>query len=124
MVAEDLDVVCGWLKARTDSNLSTDILPKHGYIIDNECACFVYSVDNAPVCFVEWVVTNPDLSARAAYGAVDKLAKGLSDFASTCAKRGVRVLTVLSKPKLAKIFNKHGFVTGCTNETSLCFGGA
>jgi len=121
---EDMAEVTRWITSRGVGESVTSVLPMHGYIVEGKCACFIYLAENAPVCFIEWIVSNPDISARESVRGINELAGGLKDLCESLAESGVRAFTVLSNKNLVKIFNRHGFETGCDGETTMVFGGS
>jgi len=69
---KDLEVINGWLTARSQRALKKSELPKIGMIFDNVLAGFLYQTDS-DMCFIENVVSNPKAKNKAVSCAVDFL---------------------------------------------------
>ena len=123
MTEEDRETVGEWIGDRFAGYGNINMLPSLGYMVDEKCAFFVYTVDNAPVCFVEWIVTDPNITPRESVSALKEAANEISNFASYMKESEILTYTILSNAKLVKIFERVGFTVGCKNETTLIFGG-
>lgn len=121
MDEDDRKRVLGWLEQRGVPQGMDKVLPEPGYIVNECCAFFVYTVSNAPVCFIEWVCSDPE--SKDSVEGLRELAGHCADIARECEKEGVAVITILSKPGLCRLFEKSGFRAGCGGETTMVFNG-
>jgi hypothetical protein len=119
---KDFDRVLGWFSARGIEKSLKGILPKDfGYIVNESCAFFLYTASNAPVCFFEWVISDPEQSPVESVKNLKELAGYIEDMARNMKKEGMVSFLILSNEKLCRLFN--GFCTGCNGETTMVYEG-
>ena len=106
---EDYDMVAEWWKAHGWHSVPQDFLSKTGLLIYEgdvpRAAIWLYRTDSA-VMMAEWLVTNPENTARQSYAAVKKL---LEDVKLIADSAGAYLMTFLQDQSLIKNFEKQGF---------------
>jgi hypothetical protein len=114
--ATDYPIVEEWWNAHGWTAVPKVMLPKLGVVAfydgDNKqdaAAAWLYMDNSSPVCMLEWMVTNPSLSATKTVRAL----KHLSEFLTNEAKHNgyAVMLTTCKQESLAKFHTKQGFTT-------------
>jgi N-acetylglutamate synthase-like GNAT family acetyltransferase len=107
---QDYDDLVRWWSGHGWDALPKEDLPDTGYIA-NECAYGCLYIDiHRRFAMMEWVVTDPDAPARLCLKSLNEV---IDTLLSTAKNVGVkRVYSVLKHEKLAKLYEKHGFVAG------------
>ena len=111
----DYPIVEEWWKAHGWTAVPQIMLPKLGVIafyagdkIEDAAAAWLYMDNSSPVCILEWMVTNPKLSATKTVRAL----KHITTFITSEAKANdyAVMLTTCKQQSLVKFHEKHGFV--------------
>ena len=109
----DYTELCRWWEGHGWPAVPEQTLPT-GWVIEKDgvllAAGFLYMARNAPVGYFEYVVTNPDNTARDTYKALDLLFTEVMTFArynliQVCFAR-------IGQASLGKMYEKHGFTVG------------
>jgi hypothetical protein len=121
---EQYDMVANWWDAHHWHAVPKEFLSKTGLLIEDEdgtyrAAIWLYRTDS-PVMMAEWLVTNPDNSARESYAAVKKL---LEDVKLIADGAGAYLMTFLQDESLLKTFQKQGFEVEAKPYTVAHYGG-
>jgi len=113
-LASDYEELCRWWKAHGWDAVPLDILPE-GFVVEGDdgvlhAAGFVYKASCVPVAYFEYVVTNPDNSARESYKALDVLFEKVmwwveASLIKACFAR-------MTQESLARMYKRHGFTEG------------
>jgi hypothetical protein len=112
--ATDYPIVEEWWKAHGWSAVPQVMLPKLGVVafysgnkIEDAAAAWLYMDNSSPVCMLEWMVTNPTLSATKTVRAL----KHIAEFLTGEAKHNgyAAMLTTCKQDSLAKFHEKNGF---------------
>ena len=116
----DMSDVLRWLKGHKQGDISADILPPNGFVIDGICAGWLYLTDS-PVSLFGWPVGNFDKSPKVIYEGFSKLILHVQKFA---VEAGCPVIfTYTNQHGLLKLYKKLGFFTGETELTGIIFNG-
>ena len=113
-----------WWQARKDwQPINKELLPQCGVIVEQAdkklAALFVYQDNTTPFAMLEWIVTNPDNTARES---IVSLRVGIDYVMQAMKKVGRGALfTTSSNPALIRLLEKHGFEQTDTNVTHLCY---
>jgi hypothetical protein len=107
---EQYEMVANWWDAHHWHAVPKEFLSKTGLLIEDEdgtprAAVWLYRTDS-PVMMAEWLVTNPDNSARESYVAVKELLENVKAIADNA---GAYLMTFLQDESLVKVFQKQGF---------------
>ncbi len=111
----DYEELCRWWEAHGWDAVPEAILP-FGLVAEKDgeikAAGFLYVAGNAPVGYLEYVVSNPDNSARESYEAIDlvlgELMKQVKyNMLLACFAR-------MAQDPLGRLYEKHGFFIGDT----------
>jgi hypothetical protein len=109
----DYDDLCGWWKAHGWEPVPEMLLP-WGWIVEDDgkklCAGFLFIAMNAPVGYLEYVVSNPDNTAKQSYKAIDMLLGEICTFAKY--NMILAMFAKLTVRSLEKMYNRHGFKSG------------
>lgn len=85
-------------------------LPKRGWIVvDGDkmlCAGFLYHDPSAAMAQMEWIVTNPENSARESLRSINTLVETISNYAD---ENSLILFTSVINKGLIKLYGKHGF---------------
>ena len=112
--ATDYPIVEEWWNAHGWTAVPQVMLPKLGVVafyahdkIEDAAAAWLYMDNSSPVCMLEWMVTNPTLSATKTVRAL----KHISEFLTGEAKHNgyAVMLTTCKQESLAKFHEKQGF---------------
>lgn len=108
---DDYKDLSEWWVAHKWPVVPQEMLPKMGMVVEDEggvkcCAGFMYQTDSR-LTWIEWVVSNPEVSLRKRVKAVDMLVGGLVELSKACGYK-IRFSSLKSKG-LIKIYEKHGF---------------
>jgi hypothetical protein len=111
-----------WWKAHGWPGVALPILPKCGIMVqaDNGNALAVgwlYMDNSVGVAMLEWVVTNPDATAKQSYLAIAMLVQSAREVARTL-DYGV-ILSTARQQSLARCLQKNGFIQTDTGMTHL-----
>ncbi len=112
--AKDYSIVEEWWNSHGWTAVPQVMLPKLGVVAfyDGEnkqdaAAAWLYMDNSSPVCMLEWMVTNPKLSAAKTVRALKHIAEFLTGEAK---HNGYAVmLTTCKQESLAKFHQKNGF---------------
>jgi hypothetical protein len=109
---EDYAILEAWWVAHGWSAVPENILPKLGLIISNEekdiCAGFLYMDNSVGVCWLEWVVTNPEATGFEAMKGIKALTKFMEKEADRM-DYGV-MMTTCRQASLTRLHEKNGFI--------------
>jgi hypothetical protein len=114
--ATDYPIVEKWWNAHGWTAVPQVMLPKLGVVafyaqdkIEDAAAAWLYMDNSSPVCMLEWMVTNPTLSATKTVRAL----KHISQFLTSEAKHNgyAVMLTTCKQDSLAKFHSRQGFTT-------------
>ena len=109
----DYQDLCNWWVGHGWSAIPEHILP-FGLIVEKDgkklAAGFLYIAGNAPVAYLEYIVSNPENNGTESYRAIDLLMEELMkmvkyNMIQACFAR-------IHQNSLAKLYEKHGFITG------------
>jgi hypothetical protein len=113
--AQDYDKVCAWWKGHGWDAVPAFFLPKLGviaYVMDGDttedvAAAWLYMDNSAPVCWLEYMVSNPQCNA----GRAVKTLRHLDAFLTGEAKATgyVVMMTTCRQNSLVKFHQKNGF---------------
>ena len=112
--ATDYPIVEEWWNAHGWTAVPQMMLPKLGVVafyaqnkIEDAAAAWLYMDNSSPVCMLEWMVTNPTLSATKTVRAL----KHIAEFLTGEAKHNdyAVMLTTCKQESLAKFHEKQGF---------------
>lgn len=102
--------------------MDMSVLPKNGIVVCegnvSVCMGFIYLVNNANVAQIAWITTNPEMSLRKRYNAVNLLMDGCVSYINSLNVKNVMCFT--DSYAMAKMFNRKGFRVG--NSHNLCIG--
>jgi hypothetical protein len=123
--AKDYDMVAGWWKGHGWDAVPPFFLPKLGVIAywaegeknEDTAAAWLYMDNSAPVCWLEYMVSNPAANA----GRAVKALRHLDTFLTGEAKAtGYAVmLTTCRQDSLVKFHQKNGFTKADTGMTHM-----
>jgi hypothetical protein len=123
--AKDYDMVAGWWKGHGWDAVPPFFLPKLGVIAcwaegektEDTAAAWLYMDNSAPVCWLEYMVSNPEANA----GRAVKALRHLDTFLTGEAKAtGYAVmLTTCRQDSLVKFHQKNGFTKADTGMTHM-----
>lgn len=116
----DHDAVSRWWKAHEFGVIPRHYLPPTGFIVEvngvKVIAGWLYKTDSA-IAWMEWIVSNPEVSADVRRPALTSLIETLI---MTAKEDGFElVFTSSNHPKLMDTFKAHGFVVGDTDVSQL-----
>lgn len=116
VVPSDYPTLVAWWSAQNFPTIPPQFLPTTGLIIDGLCAGFLYGSDSA-ICWLEWVVANPEADKAERRAALDELIEAL---AANAASRGYKaIFTSVVHPGLLERYKQHGFVITDNGVTHL-----
>ena len=110
----DYPIVEQWWKEHGWTAVPQVMLPKlgvvafyEGELLQDAAAAWLYMDNSSPVCMLEWLVTNPELSASKTVRAL----KHVSQYLTSEAKHNgyAVMLTTCKQESLAKFHEKNGF---------------
>lgn len=120
-VESDYNVLCSWWKDHGHPVMDSSILAD-GIVVSDEsspvCLGFVYLVNNANVAQLAWTTTNPKMSLKKRYKAVNILIDASISYINSLNIKNIMCFT--DKPSLVKLFNRRGMRIG--NDHTLCIG--
>lgn len=101
-----------WWKAHDWPGVALAILPKCGVVIETDdgimvCVGWLYMDNSVGVAMLEWVVTNPEVTAMKAYVGISTLVQSVKKVAAAL-EYGV-VLTAVKQEALIRCYEKNGF---------------
>lgn len=109
----DYEEICRWWKAHGWSCVPIELLPS-GWVVEKDgkmlCAGFLYIASNAPVGYLEYIVSNPDNGLKENYKAIDYLMDEIVKFAKYSLVKAM--FARVHQRGLEKLYNKHGFKSG------------
>jgi hypothetical protein len=112
----DHPVLAVWWEAHKWPVVPRSVLPKLGVVtLDGDlrvAAAFLYMDNSVGVCWLEWLVTNPDATGRQSLAGIAAVTEFLAERALEM-NYGV-MFTTCRQPALARIYERHGF--GRTDE--------
>ena len=113
--AQDYDMVCAWWQGHGWDAVPPIFLPKLGviaYVVDGDttedvAAAWLYMDNSAPVCWLEYMVSNPKTNA----GRAVKALRHLDTFMTGEAKATgyAAMMTTCRQDSLVKFHQKNGF---------------
>ncbi len=119
----DYEEICRWWTARGWGCIPIELLPS-GWVVEKDgkllCAGFLYTASNAPVGYLEYIVSNPDNGLKENYKALDYLMEEIVTFAKYSMIKAM--FGRVKQRGLEKLYNKHGFKT-CDTLTDMFWGG-
>lgn len=117
----DLDTdyadVAKWWESHGIKVIPSGFLPKVGVMVESDegvklCAGWIYMDNSSPVCWFEWVTTNPKnrptlslVALKVAIGAAKAAVLGIREEATGAAA----IMFTCRQPSLARLFEKEGF---------------
>jgi hypothetical protein len=105
-----------WAARRDFTIPAPEYLPETGYINNNHCAGFLYKTDSK-ICWLEWVVSNPDSPKEERNLALNELIDKLCDDAQ---KLGFKaIFTSVEHEGLLERYKKLGFNTTDKSMTNM-----
>lgn len=108
--------LCSWWKGHGWEPVPMELLPSGWIVEEGEkklCAGFLFIASNAPVAYLEYVVSNPENTPKESHKAIDYLLGEICTFAKySTIKAMFAKLTVRG---LEKMYNRHGFASGDTS---------
>jgi hypothetical protein len=124
-LAQDYDMVCGWWQGHDWDAVPPFFLPKLGaiaFVVDGDktedvAAAWLYMDNSAPVCWLEYMVSNPKANAGRAVKALRHLDTFLTGEAK--ATGYVVMMTTCRQDSLVKFHQKNGFKKTDENVTHL-----
>jgi hypothetical protein len=106
---EQYELVAKWWKAHDWQSVPEAFLSKTGLLIYDgdipRAAIWIYRTDS-PIMMAEWLVVNPDNTARQSYAAIKELLENVKLIADSA---GAYLMTFLQNESLVKTFKKQGF---------------
>jgi hypothetical protein len=123
--AQDYDMVCAWWTGHGWSAVPQAFLPKLGvvaYVTDGEksedtAAAWLYMDNSSPVCWLEYMVSNPKANAGRAVKALRHLDSFLTGEAKALGYRAM--MTTCRQDSLVKFHAKNGFTKTDEDVTHL-----
>ena len=110
---DDYAEICRWWEGHGWKCVPMQLLPS-GWVVEKDgklmCAGFLYIAGNAPVGYLEYVVSNPDNKALESYRAIDFLMGEIVTFAKYSMVKAM--FARVQQAGLEKMYNKHGFKSG------------
>lgn len=121
---EQYDMIANWWDAHGWHSVPQAFLSKTGLVVYDEdgtprAAIWLYRTDSA-VMMAEWLVTNPENTARESYEAVKLILEGIKNIADST---GTYLMTFLQDESLLKNFQKKGFEIEEKPYTIVHYGG-
>jgi hypothetical protein len=121
---EQYEMVANWWDAHHWHAVPEQFLSKTGLLIEDDegtarAAIWLYRTDS-PVMMAEWLVTNPDNTARESFEAVKALLENVKLIADSA---GAYLMTFLQDESLLKAFQKRGFEVEAKPYTIAHYGG-
>lgn len=111
----DYEELVRWWKSHGWDALPNEDLPDTGFIANDTAFACLYIDIHGRFAMLEWLVTNPDSSARQCLKSINEVLDRCLDM---CREIGVkRVYSVLKNENLEKLYQKHGFIKG---DTQVC----
>lgn len=107
-----------WWNAWGFPPLETHVLPSTGYIVEGEykvAAGWVYKTIDTPMGWLEWIVSNKDLSKEIRGEGLDLLLEHVTKEAS---EEGLILFTSINNKSLGKRLEKYGFNKTDTSMTN------
>jgi len=113
---EHHDEVSGWWKERGWAPIPLATLPTTGFIVPGVCAGFLYLTDSN-LCFLEWVISNPESESQDRSKGLDLL---IDELLTEAENLGYKVVsTVTTHPKLILRYEEFGFKKADEQMTNL-----
>lgn len=120
---EDYKELVRWWESHKWPAVPSSHLPETGFIAQDDrsmiAACWLY-LTGTTFSVLEWVVTNPDRSARCVHRGVSELVAKVPMVAVSSG--ATHVVSSLRSSGLKKVFNKNGFITGDREMTTMVWG--
>ena len=111
----DYDEIASWWEAHGWSAVPKDILP-YGWIVEEGgkrlCAGFLYIAGNAPVGYLEYLVSNPSNTQKESFKSIDFVLEEILKFAKYSLIQCLFCRIVEKSKGLEKMYARHGFKTG------------
>jgi hypothetical protein len=117
----DYETLCSWWNKHQHPIISSDILSNGIVVCENGnliCIGFVYLVNKANVAQLAWTTTNPEMSLRQRYKAVNMFFDGSISYINSLNIKNIMCFT--DKPSLVKLLNRRGM--RISNDHTLCIG--
>lgn len=109
----DYETIASWWPAHGWSAIPKELLPA-GWVVEENgimlCAGFLYVAGNAPVGYLEYVVSNPANTPKQSYKSIDLLLGEICTFAKYSLIRAM--FCRIASKGLQKMYAKHGFKLG------------
>lgn len=107
----DYPEIASWWKIHEHPVIPINMLSPYGLVGYNDknepaAACFVYLVQGCDIAQLSWAVTNPNVSARDRYNALDACIKGL--IALSVKNERTNIVSFSGYRSLNKLFGKNG----------------
>lgn len=111
-----------WWKAHKWPGVPLAMLPKCGVLVETEdgrglAVGWLYMDNSVGVSWMEWVVTNPENTAKESFLSVAMLIQSLREVAASL-DYGV-MLTACRQPALVRLYEKNGFTKTDDNVSHL-----
>lgn len=118
---EDHPNIAQWWEGHGWSPIPLNILPKLGMIVSRDdidvCAGWLYMDNSVGVCWLDWLVTNPEADPKSVIRCISQLVTFMSDRARDL-NYGV-MLTACRQPSLVRLYQRNGFNKTDTDVTHL-----
>ena len=105
------------------SAVPEDVLPDTGFVVFDGrtplAAGFIYNDTTSSLGMMEWIVANPENSARQSLKSLMVLIEGMTKYADSI---GLKLYASIQNAGLEKLYNKYGFITTDKNMISMVRG--
>jgi len=108
--------LCSWWAGHGWMAPDQDMLPEHGFIINNICAGFLYKTDSK-IAWLEFIISNPRSEKLERNKALDLLIEQLYSRAKELGFKAI--FTSATHKGLIERYKDHGFVVTDTSMTNL-----
>lgn len=117
----DYSTLCSWWKDHGHPIMDSSVLADGIVVLEDSipvCMGFVYLVNNANIAQLAWTTTNPNMSLKKRYKAVNMLIDASISYINSLNIKNIMCFT--DKPSLVKLLNRRGMRIG--NDHTLCIG--
>jgi hypothetical protein len=120
-LSKDYGMACEWWKAHGWEAVPAAILPKLGAVAVIEdvpiAAAFLYMDNSVGVCWLEWLVTNPDATPKQSFKGINMVIEFLREVAVSM-DYGI-MMTTCRQASLVRVYEKNGFTKSDEGVTHL-----
>jgi N-acetylglutamate synthase-like GNAT family acetyltransferase len=117
----DYKTLAGWWRGHGWEPLPAEDIPDTGFIANDTAFGCLYIDIHGRFAMMEWVVTDPDAPARMCLKSLNEVIDRLLGMAKEIGVK--RVYSVLKHDKLAKLYEKHGFIKGDVQVQDMIWAG-